>query len=134
MADGSLRRSRPSLGRPGAAPDARGCRFRTKRSRRSSNRHVRRRVREDVYPNFLGNQKVKRRTRVIGIFSMPDSLTRLVGTRIAQQDVAWQVAYRHSRSGGSKSKVDELEGGEDPNSYSLRSPRKRDGGDESLTT
>ena len=60
------------------------------------------------------HKEVKRRTRVIGIFPTIDSLMRLVGTLLAEQDDEWQVADRCYFTAGSMAKVDELEGGEDP--------------------
>ena len=60
------------------------------------------------------HKEVKRRTRVVGIFPTLDSLTRMVGTLLAEQDDEWQVADRRYFSIGSMAKVDELEGGEDP--------------------
>ena len=60
------------------------------------------------------HKEVKRRTRVVGIFPTRDSLMRMVGTLLAEQDDEWQVADRRYFSVGSMTKVDELEGGEDP--------------------
>jgi len=60
------------------------------------------------------HKEVKRRTRVVGIFPTTDSLMRMVGTLLAEQDDEWQVADRRYFSVGSMAKVDELEGGEDP--------------------
>ena len=60
------------------------------------------------------HKEVKRRTRVIGIFPTLDSLMRMVGTLLAEQDDEWQVADRRYFSIGSMAKVDVLEGGEDP--------------------
>jgi transposase-like protein len=60
------------------------------------------------------HKEVKRRTRVIGIFPTLDSLMRMVGTLLAEQDDEWQVADRRYFTIGSMAKVDELEGGEDP--------------------
>jgi transposase-like protein len=60
------------------------------------------------------HKEVKRRTRVVGIFPTSDSLMRMVGTLLAEQDDEWQVADRRYFSIGSMAKVDELEGGEDP--------------------
>lgn len=60
------------------------------------------------------HKEVKRRTRVVGIFPTLDSLMRLVGTLLAEQDDEWQVADRRYFSVGSMTKVDVLEGGEDP--------------------
>jgi hypothetical protein len=60
------------------------------------------------------HKEVKRRTRVIGIFPTLDSLMRMVGTLLAEQDDEWQVADRRYSSIGSLARVDELEGGEDP--------------------
>jgi transposase-like protein len=60
------------------------------------------------------HKEIKRRTRVIGIFPTRDSLMRLVGALLAEQDDEWQVADRRYFSVGSMTKVDALEGGEDP--------------------
>ena len=60
------------------------------------------------------HKEVKRRTRVIGIFPTRDSLMRMVGTMLAEQDDEWQVADRRYFSIGSMAKVDAIEGGEDP--------------------
>ena len=60
------------------------------------------------------HKEVKRRTRVVGIFPTRDSLMRMVGTLLAEQDDEWQVADRRYFSVGSMTKVDELEGGADP--------------------
>ncbi len=60
------------------------------------------------------HKEVKRRTRVVGIFPTTDSLMRMVGTLLAEQDDEWQVADRRYFSVGSMAKVDELEGGESP--------------------
>ncbi len=58
--------------------------------------------------------KVKRRTRVVGIFPNRDSLMRMLGTLLAEQDDEWQVMDRRYFSLGSMTKVDAIEGGEDP--------------------
>ena len=60
------------------------------------------------------HKEVKRRTRVIGIFPNRDSLMRMVGTLLAEQDDEWQVSDRRYFSAASMAKVDELGGGEDP--------------------
>ena len=60
------------------------------------------------------HKEVKRRTRVVGIFPTRDSLMRMVGTLLAEQDDEWQAADRRYFSVGSMTKVDELEGGENP--------------------
>lgn len=60
------------------------------------------------------HKEIKRRTRVVGIFPTRDSLMRMVGTLLAEQDDEWQVSDRRYFSLGSMTKVDELEGGEDP--------------------
>jgi putative transposase len=60
------------------------------------------------------HKEIKRRTRVVGIFPTRDSLMRMVGTLLAEQDDDWQVADRRYFSIGSMTKVDALEGGEDP--------------------
>src|SRR3990170_753053 len=59
-------------------------------------------------------QEIKRRTPVVGIFPNRDSLMRIVGTLLAEQDDEWQVADRRYFSVGSMAKVDAFEGGEDP--------------------
>jgi hypothetical protein len=51
---------------------------------------------------------------VVGIFPSRDSLMRMVGTLLAEQDDKWQVSDRRYFSLDSMTKVDELEGGEDP--------------------
>jgi hypothetical protein len=75
------------------------------------------------------HKEIKRRTRVVGIFPSRDSLMRMVGTLLAEQDDEWQVADRRYFSVGSMAKVDALEGGEDPKE-STRSDRVKgeDGG------
>ena len=60
------------------------------------------------------HKEIKRRTRVVGIFPTRDSLMRLVGTLLAEQDDEWQVSDRRYFSLGSMAKIDALEGGEDP--------------------
>jgi putative transposase len=60
------------------------------------------------------HKEIKRRTRVVGIFPNRDSLMRMVGTLLAEQDDEWQVMDRRYFSLGSMTKVDELEGGENP--------------------
>jgi len=60
------------------------------------------------------HKEIKRRTRVVGIFPNRDSLMRMVGTLLAEQDDEWQVMDRRYFSLGSMTKVDALEGGEDP--------------------
>lgn len=60
------------------------------------------------------HKEIKRRTRVVGIFPSRDSLMRMVGTLLAEQDDEWQVSDRRYFSLGSMTKVDALEGGEDP--------------------
>lgn len=60
------------------------------------------------------HKEIKRRTRVVGIFPNRDSLMRMVGTLLAEQDDEWQVAERRYFSLGSMTKVDALEGGDDP--------------------
>jgi putative transposase len=60
------------------------------------------------------HKEIKRRTRVVGIFPNRDSLMRMVGTLLAEQDDERQVSARRHFSVGSMTKVDALEGGEDP--------------------
>ena len=60
------------------------------------------------------HKEVKRRTRVIGILPTLDSLMRMDGTLLPEQNDEWQVADRRYFSIGSMARVDELEGGEDP--------------------
>jgi putative transposase len=60
------------------------------------------------------HKEIKRRTRVVGIFPTRDSLMRMVGTLLAEQDDEWQVSDRRYFSLGSMGRVDEFEGGEDP--------------------
>jgi putative transposase len=59
------------------------------------------------------HKEIKRRTRVVGIFPSRDSLMRMVGTLLAEQDDEWQVSDRRYFSIGSMTKVDALEGGEE---------------------
>ena len=59
------------------------------------------------------HKEIKRRTRVVGIFPNRDSLMRMVGTLLAEQDDEWQVSDRRYFSLGSMTKLDALEGGED---------------------
>jgi transposase-like protein len=59
------------------------------------------------------HKEIKRRTRVVGIFPTRDSLMRMVGTLLAEQDDEWQVSDRRYFSVGSMTKVDAFEGGED---------------------
>jgi Transposase and inactivated derivatives len=60
------------------------------------------------------HKEVKRRTRVVGIFPTRDSLMRMVGTLLAEQDDEWQVADGRYFSIGSMANVDVIEEGEDP--------------------
>jgi putative transposase len=60
------------------------------------------------------HKEIKRRTRVVGIFPTRDSLMRMVGTLLAEQDDEWQISDRRYFSLGSMTKADALEGGEDP--------------------
>jgi putative transposase len=57
------------------------------------------------------HKEIKRRTRVIGIFPTRDSLMRMVGTLLAEQDDEWPVMDRRYFSFGSMAKIDALEGG-----------------------
>src|SRR3989304_2356519 len=57
------------------------------------------------------HKEVKRRPRVVGIFPTLDSLMRMVGTLLAEQDDEWQVADRGYFSMGSMAQVDQLAGG-----------------------
>jgi len=59
------------------------------------------------------HKEIKRRTRVVGIFPTRDSLMRMVGTLLAEQDDEWQVSDRRYFSVGSMAKVDAFEGGGD---------------------
>jgi putative transposase len=59
------------------------------------------------------HKEIKRRTRV-GVFPTRDSLMRMVGTLLAEEDDEWQVSDRRYFSLGSMTRVDALEGGEDP--------------------
>lgn len=59
-------------------------------------------------------KEIERRTRVVGIFPTRDSLMRMVGTLLAEQDDEWQVSVRRYFSAGSMAKVDAIDGGEDP--------------------
>src|SRR5439155_667779 len=58
------------------------------------------------------HKEIKRRTRVVGIFPTRDSLMRMVGTLLAEQDDEWQVSDRRYFSLGSMTKVDAPEGGD----------------------
>ena len=60
------------------------------------------------------HKEIKRRTRVVGIFPTRDSLMRMVGALLAEQDDEWQVADRRYFSLGSMKRIDELGGGETP--------------------
>src|SRR6266498_3324808 len=60
------------------------------------------------------HKEIKRRTNVVGIFPNRASLVRMVATLLSEQDDEWQVADRRYFSIGSMTKVDALEGGEDP--------------------
>jgi putative transposase len=51
---------------------------------------------------------------VVGNFPTQDSMLRMVGTLLAEQDDEWQVSDRRYFSVGSMAKVDAVEGGEDP--------------------
>ncbi len=56
---------------------------------------------------------------------------RMVGALLAEQDDEWQVSDRRYFSLGSMTKVDALEGGEDPRKLLAQSREGEDGGDES---
>ncbi len=60
------------------------------------------------------NKEIKRRSAVVGIFPTRASVIRLVGMILAEQDDEWQVSDRRYFSLGSMTKVDAMEGGEDP--------------------
>jgi putative transposase len=60
------------------------------------------------------HKEIKRRTRVVGIFPSRELADADVGTLLAEQDDEWQVSDRRYFSIGSMTKVDALEGGEDP--------------------
>jgi transposase-like protein len=61
------------------------------------------------------HKKIKRRTRVVGIFPNRDSLVRMVATLLQEQDDEWQVMDRRYFSIQSMRRIDEqLEGGETP--------------------
>ena len=71
------------------------------------------------------HKEIKRRTRGRRDFPTHDSLTRMVGSLLAEQAAEWQVSGRRYFSAGSMAKVDALEGGEIPKSCSLRSRDER---------
>jgi hypothetical protein len=73
------------------------------------------------------HKEIKRRTRVVGIFPTRDSLMRMVGTLLAEQDDEWQVSDRRYFSVGSMAKVDALEGGEDKGPARSDRMRSEDG-------
>jgi putative transposase len=58
----------------------------------------------------LVNKEIKRRSRVAGIFPSRNSLMRMVGTLLAEQDDEWQVSDRRYFSIASMTKIDALEG------------------------
>ena len=58
------------------------------------------------------HKEIKRRTQVVGIFPTRDSLMRMVGTLLAEQDDEWQVSDRRYFTVGSMARVDAFEGGE----------------------
>jgi putative transposase len=60
------------------------------------------------------HKEIKRRTRVVGVFPSRDSLIRMVGKLLGEQDDQWHVMDRRYFSLDSMTKVDALEGGEDP--------------------
>ena len=57
------------------------------------------------------NKEIRRRTRVVGIFPTEDSLVRLLGMQLVEQDDEWQVAQKAYMSRGSMAR---LTGGEEP--------------------
>jgi putative transposase len=59
----------------------------------------------------------KRRTRVVGILPRRDSLMRIIGTLLAEQDDQWQLSERRYFGDGSMAKVDVLERGKDRGGY-----------------
>ncbi len=70
-------------------------------------------------------REVKRRTRVIGIFPTRDSLMRMVGILLAEQDDEWQVSDRRYFAIGSMAKVDVSKEVRIPRSCSLQSHETR---------
>ena len=54
------------------------------------------------------NEEVKRRTRVVGIFPNDDSITRLVGAVLLEQDEHWQLEGRRMFSADSMAAIPSL--------------------------
>ena len=79
------------------------------------------------------NKEIRRRTRVVGIFPTEDSLVRLLGMQLVEQDDEWQVAQKAYMSRGSMAR---LTAGEEPplllketaTGYTTRSPLPPSGG------
>jgi len=61
----------------------------------------------------------------VGIFPTRDSLMRMVGTLLAEQDDEWQVTDRRYFSLGSMARVDAWKGVTTRRRYSLRSREER---------
>ncbi len=75
------------------------------------------------------NKEIKRRSAVVGIFPHRDSLLRLVGALLAEQDDEWAVADRRYFSAESMQQLDAAAGVDvDRRSYWQRSHRPRSAG------